>query len=144
MAKATVLRCDVGGEWDSEDNPVRTVGICGPKFDICAVHRVEKLVLLGVDPLLAATYVEQFDARANVRGTTPTLAWVQKSLRKGELAAVTPVTDPETDAETDDDVDQATIGQPTEGDHESAEVIEMPAPEGDAERKAPSRRSAKR
>lgn len=80
MGKATVLNCDMCGVWDSAEMPVRTVGICGPKFDLCQKDRVGLLTSLGVSPEKATAYVAMYDARQAVRGTKPTLAAVKDAV----------------------------------------------------------------
>lgn len=80
MGKATVLNCDVCGEWDSKEIPVRTVGICGPKFDVCQPDRVKLLIQLGVPEEKSVAYVKMYDERQAVRGTKPTLAAVKDAV----------------------------------------------------------------
>jgi hypothetical protein len=73
MAKAIVLQCDKCGVWDSAENPVRTVGVAGPKFDLCATHRIRLIVAQGVHEQKAQAYVDAFDGRETVRGSTLSL-----------------------------------------------------------------------
>jgi hypothetical protein len=67
------------GTWDSEQTPVKTVGVCGPKFDLCQKHRVHLLLSVKVPMEKAIKYVANFDARENVRGRAPTLASLAKA-----------------------------------------------------------------
>jgi len=73
MAKNIVLQCDLCGEWDSKENPVHTVGVAGPKFDLCATHRAEVISRMGVDLAKARAYVEAIDSKEPGRGNRVTL-----------------------------------------------------------------------
>lgn len=144
MSKATVLRCDVGQEWDSDENPVRTVGVCGPKFDLCAIHRVQYLVGLGVAPLLAATYVEEFDKRQNIRGTSPTLKWADELLAKQHNGDAPDTTDEDVEADPDTDVDQAATKFKQPEDHNVPAPVAVPVPAAETTKEAPKRPRSRR
>lgn len=88
MGKATVLNCDVCGAWDSEDNPVRTVNVAGPRFQICTPCRVDKIVDMGVDRVKALAYVDEYNQRDTTRGAT--LALNAKAVRERLATMVAP------------------------------------------------------
>lgn len=67
MARQAVLLCDVCSCYDSEQNRVMTVSVCGPRFDLCADDRVKMLVGLGVDEAKATAYVNDRDVRRTAR-----------------------------------------------------------------------------
>lgn len=144
MSKATVLRCDVGEEWDTDENPVRTVGVCGPKFDLCAQHRVAYLVNLGVPPMLAATYVEEFDKRQNIRGTTPTLKWAHELLTSQRNGDTPDPTDETVEQDPDAEVDRAEIAAGKPEDHDVPEPVAVPVPAAETAEEAPKRPRSRR
>lgn len=74
MARATVLKCDACGTWDSEDTIVRNVSIAGPRFDLCTKDRMLLLIHCGVDPELAGRYQAMVDERVSQRGNMPALS----------------------------------------------------------------------
>lgn len=71
MAKAIVLKCDTCGEWDTDENKVQTIGVAGPRFDLCAYDRAKLIEHMGVAPDKAAAYVSNFDKRKATRGMHP-------------------------------------------------------------------------
>lgn len=73
MGRATVLSCDVCHVWDSKAMPVRTTGVAGVKFDLCAHHRVSCLVLCGVTTERALRYISDVDANPPKRGRLQSL-----------------------------------------------------------------------
>lgn len=74
MAKAVILRCDKCGEWDSEENRVQTIGVAGPRFDLCATDRATIIVGMGIDAEKAVKYVKAYDLRKTHKGSPPPLA----------------------------------------------------------------------
>lgn len=73
MAKAVILQCDQCGEWDSDENKVQTIGVAGPRFDLCARDRARVIESMGIDPEKAAKFVTAFDKRRSHRGAPPAL-----------------------------------------------------------------------
>lgn len=84
MAKATVLKCDACGTWDSDETPVRTVQVAGPRFDLCAKDRAFLLIHCGVDPAMAEKYQAMVDERIGVRGNMPALSAAKDWTRGAE------------------------------------------------------------
>jgi hypothetical protein len=110
MGKAVVLNCDICKVWDSEENPVRSVTVAGPRFDLCANDRVKLIVAQGVDPRKARAYVTAFDNRESTRGSG--LSLNGKAVRE-ELRAGTDETAP--DGTTTEDSTASAPGEPAEG-----------------------------
>lgn len=73
MAKVTVLKCDLCGQWASEENTVRTVTVVGPRFDLDAACRAHLLTTTGVQRDKAEAYVAMVDAQTATPGVKPSL-----------------------------------------------------------------------
>lgn len=73
MSKAVILRCDKCGEWDSNENRVQTIGVAGPRFDLCAKHRAIIIVGMGIEAEKAVEYVRAYDLRKTHKGSPPPL-----------------------------------------------------------------------
>lgn len=121
MAKATVLRCDACGTWDSDETPVRSLQVVGPRFDLCRKDRVFLMIHCGVDPTMAEKYQTMVDERIGVKGTMPALS-AAKNWAPGRPA---------------DSVDESWASREERGEQtqEDAEAAEVPAdiPKADIE-----------
>lgn len=129
MAKATVLQCDLCMVWDSEEVAVRTVNVAGPRFDLCAPCRIEKIMDMGVSAVKAHAYVEMYDQRATVRGATLSLnaQVVKDRVTLMEAAGTGPAENP--DQEKLHLVLADDQGEPTDGDPKDQEPLSGP-PDG--------------
>lgn len=79
MAKSVILKCDLCGQWDSEDNKVQTVGVAGPRFDLCASDRIQIIGRMGVEFEKAVKFVAAFDKRVSLRGAPPSVSFADKA-----------------------------------------------------------------
>lgn len=129
MGKATVLKCDKCDSWDSVENPVRTVPVGGPKFELCAGDRILIIMGMGVAEDKARAYVQAADKHGTQRGSTLSL---DGSMVKRELALITntsaldqgdplaPATDPQEGQEEATDVPEISgVGVPYSVDPEA-------------------------
>lgn len=122
MAKAVILRCDKCGEWDSEENRVQTIGVAGPRFDLCATDRATIIVGMGIGAEEAVKYVTAFDLRKTHRGSPPPLA----------------------DAEAPDYVAEDEAQLEVHGDAPGDDELDVEAPEAETVSKPVTRRAAKK
>lgn len=83
MAKVVVLSCEVCGAFDSEENRVVTVGVCGHRVELCKKERIRFLVQTGVTEEQAAAYCDVYDQRDGVKGPNPSMAQVLEMLAEG-------------------------------------------------------------
>ena len=114
MAKAVILRCDKCGEWDSEENRVQTVGVAGPRFDLCATDRATIIVGMGIDADKAVKYVKAFDLRKTHKGSPPPLADTDAPAEvEGELDGLGSPADPDPELPLDVEAPEAeTVSKP--------------------------------
>lgn len=119
MAKQVILSCEIDGDIDSAENRVVTANVCGHRVELCRVHRVELLTLVGVSKEHAEAYVAAYDRQAGRKGTNPTMAQVLEDLAAAEDEGQAPVVDAEPATEA---------------------LVEAPAAEETVEEPAPSKR----
>lgn len=67
MGRVSVRTCDFCDEWDHPEARVLKVTVIGPRFDVCAAHRIKILTGLGTSEDKAIAYIKAQDERANAR-----------------------------------------------------------------------------
>lgn len=165
MSKATVLRCDECETWDSVGMHVRTVSVCGPRFDLCAKCRIKKLLAAGVTLEQAIAYVTVFDQRGVKPGTHLTMAAALKAFQAQQETETPVQPDVETEDGEPEELDElaaardahsvilkaadAALAEPgsavdgAESDHSEAEGVATPESEGETEKRPARGRRAK-
>lgn len=104
MARAIVLQCDQCESWDSEENKVQTIGVAGPRFDLCAECRASVIEHMGVDATRAQAYVAAFDRRKSSRGAHPGLGALESQPETEDaLDGLQPEAETAPEAEMDDE-----------------------------------------
>lgn len=64
MGKVSVRKCDRCERWDSADQAVKRVSVCGVRKDLCAACRISLLIDVGLTPPDAISYVMTQDGYA--------------------------------------------------------------------------------
>lgn len=111
MAKQVILSCEICGEIDSVENRVVTANVCGHRVELCRIHRVELLTLVGVSKEHAEAYVTAYDRQAGRKGTNPTMAQVLEELAEAGSDGLAP---PEPAQEPTEELVEAPPGEETE------------------------------